>query len=60
MAEWIALGVLLSPLAWKVIQLRVFQFDKGFVHMEFGKPLEKSSKPKTKSIEKKTRKQVSH
>jgi hypothetical protein len=60
MAEWIALGVLLSPLAWKVIQLRVFQFDKGFVYMEFGKPLEKRSKPTAKPIVKKPRKQVSH
>ncbi len=60
MAEWIALGVLLSPLAWKVIQLRVFQFDKGFVHMEFGKPVQKNPKATNKAVEKRTRKQVSH
>src|SRR5436853_6977366 len=33
----VAAAVLLSPFAWKVIQLRVFQYDGGFVHMEFGK-----------------------
>ena len=38
MAEWIPVYILLAPVAYKVITLRVFQFDKGFLHIEFGKP----------------------
>ena len=37
-AEWIPVYILLAPVAYKVITLRVFKFDKGLVYMEFGKP----------------------
>jgi hypothetical protein len=38
MAEWIPVYVLLAPVVYKLIQLRVLQFDRGFLYMEFGKP----------------------
>ena len=59
MTELIAAGfVFLSPIAWKIIQLRVFQYDRGFVHMEFGKPLKISREPLNKSVTKRARKQI--
>jgi hypothetical protein len=61
MTELIAAGIVLfSPFAWKVIQLRVFQYDRGFVHMEFGKPLQIASKPIDKPVGRRPRKQMSH
>jgi len=61
MTEIIVIAVvLLSPFAWKLIQLRVFQYDRGFVHMEFGKPLRISTEPLNTHVAKRPRKQVSN
>lgn len=60
MAEWIPVYVLLSPLAFKLIQLRVFQYEKGVFRLEFGRPLRTESKTamEKRSANKPPRKQV--
>lgn len=57
MADWIPVYILLAPLAYKVVTLRVFQFNKGFLHMEFGKPFYEPTAIEKKTVER-PRKQV--
>lgn len=40
MSEWIPVYILLAPVIYKLIQLRIFKFDKGSVYLEFGKPFD--------------------
>lgn len=57
MAEWIPVYILLAPVAYKVITLRIFKFDKGLLYLEFGKPFYQPTAI-VKKIIKRPRKQV--
>ena len=60
MAQWVPILVLASPLAIKVIQLKVFRLGgDGLVYMEFDSIFKvRCERPTEKALTKKVRKQV--